>query len=175
MSEVPRPIEPQSSPYVAVIGPGEAARDDLEAAEKVGGLLARRGAVIVCGGLGGVMEAACKGAAMNDGRSIGMLPGLDRSAGNAYLSIALPTGVGQMRNALIINACDAVIAIGGSWGTLSEIALAMRAAKPTFVLGGWDVHDPAHADQGPYKVSSPEEAVERAFATFARTRARPTR
>ena len=162
------------APYVAVIGPGEATEDEARDAESVGALLAQNGAVVVCGGLGGVMEAACKGAALNGGPSVGILPGLDRSAGNGYASVTLPTGLGELRNGLVVGAGDAVIAIGGSWGTLSELALAMRAGKPTFLLGGWRLVPPdlrtKGPAEGPVEVASAHEAVRLALAACSARR-----
>jgi uncharacterized protein (TIGR00725 family) len=89
------------------------------------------------------MAAAARGARAAGGRAIGVLPGADARAGNEYLSVALPTGLGELRNGLVVSAADAVIAVGGSWGTLSEIALAARAAKPVVVLRGWQIRDEA--------------------------------
>jgi uncharacterized protein (TIGR00725 family) len=129
-------------PYVAVIGPGEARESDLVVAEQVGAGLADAGAIVVCGGLGGVMEAACRGASDRGGLTVGLLPGRDRVAGNPYLSIVLPTGLGELRNGLVVATADGVIAVGGSWGTLSELALAMKAGKPVVAVGGWELAAP---------------------------------
>jgi uncharacterized protein (TIGR00725 family) len=126
-------------PLVAVAGPGDASEDVLARAEEVGRLLAQAGAAVLCGGLGGVMEAACRGAAAADGLSVGLLPGSDRGAANRYVSITLATGLGEMRNALLVRCSDAVIGVGGSTGTLSEIALAARTGKPVVWLSGWHV------------------------------------
>ncbi len=148
--------------YVAVVGPGTdvATTADTGLARTVGGLLAERNAIVVCGGLGGVMAAACEGAADRGGLTVGFLPGSDRADGNPYLSVALATGMGELRNGLVVGVCDAVIAIGGSWGTLSEIALAMRAGKPTVLIGGWTVDDPVQGRAvGLHRVSSAEQAV----------------
>lgn len=140
---------------IGVIGPGESARpEDLIAAERIGGLLAEAGCVIVTGGLSGVMEAASRGAASAGGTVVGLLPGSDRAAANPFVTIALPTGLGELRNGLIIRASDAVICIGGSWGTLSEVALAVRAGVPLVMLNGWDLPEP-----GPISVTTPQEAV----------------
>jgi uncharacterized protein (TIGR00725 family) len=125
--------------YVAVVGPGEANPEELAAAERVGAELARRGAIVVCGGLGGVMEAACRGAKGAGGTTVGILPGSDRSAANAHVDVALPTGLGEARNALVVRAADALIAIGGGYGTLSEIALALKAGKRVVGLDSWDI------------------------------------
>jgi uncharacterized protein (TIGR00725 family) len=138
--------------YVAVVGPGEASGAELAVAEEVGGGLAASGAVVVCGGLGGVMEAACRGAKSKRGVTIGLLPGLDRSAANGWVDVAIPTGLGELRNGLIVRACDALIAIGGGEGTLSEIALALRDGRPVIGIGTFEVG-------AVVQVASAEEAV----------------
>jgi uncharacterized protein (TIGR00725 family) len=161
--------------YVAVIGPGDGATaEQADTARQVGSLLAAHSAIVVCGGLGGVMAAACEGASQRGGLTVGILPGRDRAAGNPHLSVALPTGLGEVRNGLVVGAADAVIAIGGSWGTLSEIAFAMRAGKPTIVVGGWQVSDPADPAAGDLcpTAPSPEHAVEAALR-LARLARRP--
>ena len=131
-----RPSEP---PYVAVAGAGDASPAMLEAAAEVGALLARHGAVLVTGGLGGVMEAACRGACEAGGTTLGILPGSDRGAANPWVTVAVATGLGQLRNGLVVRAADAVIAIGGEYGTLSEIALALKAGKRVVGLGTWEI------------------------------------
>ena len=126
--------------YVAVVGPGDgAAAAVLDVAEEVGARLASRGVVVVCGGLGGIMAAACHGAREAGGTTLGLLPGSDRSAANAWVSIAVATGLGELRNGLVIRAADAVIAVGGGYGTLSEIAFALKAGKAVVGLGGWEI------------------------------------
>jgi uncharacterized protein (TIGR00725 family) len=142
---------------VAVIGPGEASPDELATAEAVGRLLGRRGAVLVCGGLGGVMEAACRGAREEGGTTVGILPGLDRSAANPYVSVAIATGLGEARNALVARAADCLIAVGGAYGTLSEIALALKAGKRVVGLKTWEI-------QGVAPAESAEAAVRAAVA-----------
>jgi uncharacterized protein (TIGR00725 family) len=112
----------------------------------VGRLLAERGAVLVCGGLGGTMEAACRGARGAGGTTIGILPGLDRADANPYVDVAVPTGLGEARNALVVRAADVVIAVGGGYGTLSEIALALKAGKRVIGLGTWEIEGVARAD-----------------------------
>jgi len=156
--------------YVAVVGPGAdaATQADTDLARKVGRLLADRDAIVVCGGLGGVMAAACEGASKRGGLTVGLLPGSDRADGNPYLSVALPTGIGELRNGLIVRVCDAVIAIGGSWGTLSEIALAMRTGKPTIVISGWTVDDPIDGrTMDLHQAISAEQAVAEALRQAA--------
>src|ERR671930_148189 len=125
--------------YVAVIGPGEAAPDEIAVAERVGAGLGRRGAVLVCGGLVGVMEAACRGAKEAGGTTLGILPGADSAQANPFVDVAVPTGMGEMRNGLVARAADAVIAVGGEYGTLSEIALALKAGKPVIGLATWEL------------------------------------
>ena len=124
---------------VAVVGPSEAADGELTVAEEVGRLLASSGVVVVCGGRGGVMEAVSRGAASVGGTVVGLLPGLDRSDANAFVTVAIPTGLGELRNGLVARACDAMIAVGGGYGTLSEIALALKAGKPVVGIGSWDI------------------------------------
>ncbi len=143
------------SPVIGVIGPGQSAtHGELTRAALVGRLLAEAGCVVVTGGLGGVMEASSRGAAEAGGLVVGLLPGTERAAGNPYLSLALPTGLGELRNGLIVRASDAVICVGGSWGTLSEIALAVRTGVAVVTLGGWQL--PAN---GPIPADTPHEAV----------------
>jgi len=161
--------EPADVPYVAVVGPGDGATPaECAVAERAGWLLAGRGAVLICGGLGGVMAAAAKGARAGGGTAVGLLPGRDRATANAFLSVALATGLGELRNGLVAGVSDAVIAVGGSWGTHSEIALAMRAEKPVAVIGGWTVRVPAGAGACPLAASSAEEAVGLIFAALGR-------
>jgi uncharacterized protein (TIGR00725 family) len=138
--------------YVAVVGPGEADSDEVAAAERVGAELARRGAVVVCGGLGGVMEAACRGAKEGGATTVGILPGLDRAAANPFVDVAVATGLGEARNALVVRAADVLIAVGGAYGTLSEIALALKVGKRVIGLGSWDIDGVEVAD-------GPEQAV----------------
>lgn len=137
--------------YVAVVGAGDATPEQERLAEEVGALLAARGAVVVTGGLGGVMAAACRGAAAAGGTTLGLLPGSDRAAANPWVTVAVATGMGELRNGLVVRSADAVIAVGGEYGTLSEIALALKAGRRVVALGTWDVRgvevadDPAHA------------------------------
>jgi uncharacterized protein (TIGR00725 family) len=128
-------------PYVAVIGPSEATPEEAARAEALGRLLAERGAVVVCGGLGGVMEAAARGAAAAGGLVLGILPGAQREDANEHVTVAVATGMGEMRNALVVRASDAVIAVGGAYGTLSEIAFALRTGVPVVGIGTWDLDD----------------------------------
>jgi uncharacterized protein (TIGR00725 family) len=145
--------------YVAVAGSGVAPPADIEAAEAVGRLLAERGIVVVCGGLGGVMEAACRGARSAGGATLGILPGADRADANPFVDFAVPTGLGEARNALVVRACDALIAIGGAWGTLSEIALALRAGKRVVGVDTWELSRGGSPAPGIIAAANPAEAV----------------
>jgi uncharacterized protein (TIGR00725 family) len=142
--------------YVAVCGASAPEPGQRELAREVGRRLAEAGAVVLCGGLGGVMEAVAEGAATAGGTVVGLLPGADRTAGNPYLSIAIATGLGEARNAVLTAAADSVIAIGGGWGTLSEIALARRRQRPVIALASWELEDLPVA-------ASAEEAVRAAL------------
>ncbi|MGZ4187849.1 MAG: TIGR00725 family protein [Solirubrobacteraceae bacterium] len=125
--------------YVAVVGPGEATPEEAETAEQVGRGLAEAGAAVVCGGLGGVMAAACRGADAAGGLTIAILPGSDRGAANQWAQVVIPTGMGEMRNALVVRAADAVIAVGGGYGTLSEVALALKTGVPVVGIKPWPI------------------------------------
>jgi hypothetical protein len=150
-----------TSRFVAVVGPGaEATPEHCATAAKVGRLLADAGCAVVNGGLDGVMAAAAAGAAEAGGTSIGLLPGADRNAAAEALTVAIPTGLGELRNALIVGAADAVIAVGGSWGTLSEIALSMRTDTPVIVIGGWRITDHDGNEMVLRRASTATEAVE---------------
>jgi uncharacterized protein (TIGR00725 family) len=154
--------------YVAVVGPGVGAAAALVAlAREVGRRLADRGAVLVTGGLGGVMAAAAEGASSAGGTSIGLLPGGDRRAGNAHSSVLVATGLGELRNAVLVRGADAIIAVGGSWGTLSEIALARRAGVPVVCIEGWSVLGSDGAALPLDTAQSPAEAVRRVLEQMA--------
>ena len=146
-----------SVPYVAVIGAGEADGELYDRAREVGRLIAGREGIVVCGGLGGVMEAASRGATEAGGVAVGILPDEDRRRANDYLSYSVATGVGQARNLAVVCSADAVIAVGGEYGSLSEIALARKVGRPVVSLGSWEL--PGHVTVAP----SPEKAVGVAF------------
>jgi uncharacterized protein (TIGR00725 family) len=150
---------------VAVVGPGEgaAAPEQLEAAEQVGRLLAEAGAVVVCGGLGGAMEAACRGAKSAGGTTLGILPGRSRCDANPHVDVALATGLGEARNALVVRAADALVAVGGGYGTLSEIALALKAGTPVVGLGTWELARAGEPDAGVVRAADPRGAAETAL------------
>ena len=152
-------------PHVAVVGPSRAEPHEAEAAEEVGRLLAERGAVVVCGGLRGAMEAACRGAKSAGGTTVGILPGADRAAANAYVDVdvAIATGLGEARNAIVVRTADAVIAVAGAYGTLSEIALALAAGTPVVGLGTWQLTTASGPDPGIRVARTPAEAVDLAL------------
>jgi uncharacterized protein (TIGR00725 family) len=128
-----------ASPYVAVIGATNATEWELSTAEALGRALAGAGCVLVCGGLGGVMNAAANGAEAGGGLSIGILPGDDRDDASRHLTVAIATGFGEARNAIVARSADAVVAVGGEFGTLSEIALALKMSKPVIGIGTWEL------------------------------------
>jgi uncharacterized protein (TIGR00725 family) len=144
-----------SPPVIAVVGPGDR---ESEVAFAVGRLLASRGVVVVTGGLGGVMASASRGAASAGGVVVGLLPGADRGAANEWVSVAVPTGLGELRNGLVVRAADALVAVGGGYGTLSEIALALKAGKRVVGIGSWEI-------DGVEPVPDAQSAVERVLAT----------
>jgi uncharacterized protein (TIGR00725 family) len=140
---------------IAVIGAAEADAEEYALAFEAGRLVAGH-ATLICGGMGGVMEAACKGAREQGGRTVGILP--DAGNGNPYLDVVIRTGLGHARNVLVVQSADAVIAVGGSYGTLSEIAIALKLQRPVFGLNTWDIN-------GVVRCSHPEDAVNRALSS----------
>lgn len=145
---------------MAVVGPGDGASpEELDSAEELGRLLAEAGAVVVCGGLSGVMEAACRGARSAGGLTLGILPGRDRRDANPFVEVAVPTGLGEARNALVVRAADVVVAVGGAYGTLSEIAFALKGGTPVIGLQTWQLARRGQADTGIRPASSAAEAA----------------
>lgn len=154
-------MTPPASWYVAVIGSGDAADGSWEAveAEAAGRALALGGAVVVCGGLGGVMAAAARGAAAAGGTVLGLLPGTERGDANPWITVAVPTGLGEGRNMLVIRSADAVVAIGGGDGTLSEIALALRSSTPVVGVRTWELAREAEPDERIVRVGTGAQAA----------------
>jgi len=146
--------------YIGVIGGQFCSEDEERLAYEVGSLLAKQGAIIVCGGLGGVMEAACRGAKEEGGITIGVLPGPFRGDANPYVDYSIATDMGQARNAIIVRTADAVIAVGGEYGTLSEIAMALKMGKKVIALSSWEIASKGTPDDKIIRAESPEEAVE---------------
>jgi uncharacterized protein (TIGR00725 family) len=155
-------------PLVAVCGPGEADAEEERLAEEVGRLLAERGAVVLCGGLGGVMAAVARGAAGAGGLCVGLLPGTDAEAAAPAVGVAIPTGLGELRNGLLARACAAMVAIGGGYGTLSEISLALRLGRPVVGLRTWELRraGAGEPDRGVTVAGSAADAVERALTAI---------
>lgn len=143
--------------HVAVVGPGDATTAECHVAYELGAIIAQRGAVLVTGGLGGVMAAAADGCRDAGGVSIGVLPG-DSRAGHS--TVELPTGLGELRNGLVVRCADAVIAVGGSWGTLSEIALARRTGRQVVSIGGWQLLDEHGQPVDLARAATPSEALD---------------
>jgi len=157
------------APYVAVVGGGAPDPVADAAAEAVGRLVAEAGAVLVCGGLGGVMAAACRGAAAAGGMTVGILPGSAREVANPWVRVAVATGLGELRNGVVVGAADAVVAIGGEYGTLSEVALALKAGRPVVGLGTWGLSRPGGGPEPALVLAAdPADAVARALALARR-------
>jgi uncharacterized protein (TIGR00725 family) len=148
---------------IAVIGGGQCTKKEARLAEEVGRELARRGAVLVCGGLGGVMEAACRGAGAEGGTTIGILPGEDSLSANPHVQIPIATGLGYARNIAVVRSAQAVIAVGGSYGTLSEIGYALQGGTPVIGLETWSLSRNGRNDNSIITAQSPAEAVDRAL------------
>src|SRR3954449_10554326 len=157
------------STYVAVVGAGRANADEERAAEDVGRGLAAAGAIVVCGGLGGGLEAACRGAKSGGGTTVGILPGASRYDANPYVDVAIPTGLGELRNGLVVRAADALVAVGGEFGTLSEIALALKAGKPVVGLGTWELARDGESVDAIVQAVSAEDAVAQVLAACGHT------
>ncbi|MGH2735903.1 MAG: TIGR00725 family protein [Actinomycetota bacterium] len=154
--------------YVAVIGAGLSSAEIDSLAEEVGVLLARNDAIVVCGGLGGVMEAACRGAKSARGTTIGILPGAERADANEFCDVVIPTGLGEARNTVIVRSADAVIAVDGEFGTLSEIGFALKIGKPVVGLGTWELSRGGDLSSAVKPAATPAEAVNLALSLIPR-------
>ncbi len=146
--------------YISVIGASQASSREFDLSVEVGKEIAKAGCVLVCGGLSGVMEGAAKGARENGGTSIGILPQDSRRQANRYITLSLPTGLGHMRNYLVVAGGDGVLAIGGRAGTLSEIGMAMKLQRPVVLLESIDIKALAQNDPQVGRAKTPGEAVE---------------
>ena len=149
--------------FIAVIGGAEPSPREAQLAEEVGRELARQGAILVCGGLGGVMEAACRGAQSEGGVTIGILPGESRQAANPYVQIPIVTGIGHARNIAVVKSAQAVIAVDGSYGTLSEISYALDSGIPVIGLNTWSLSRNGQQDDSIILAQNPAEAVNKAL------------
>ena len=149
--------------FIAVIGGGQCSSREAKLAEKVGRELAKQGATLVCGGLGGIMAAACRGAQSEGGLTIGILPGESQQAANPYVQIPIVTGIGYARNVAVVKSAQAVIAIGGNYGTLSEIAHALQSDIPVIGLNTWTLSKNSQPDESIIRAKNPTEAVNKAL------------
>lgn len=147
-----------------MIGAGESEEEIFRAAEEVGRRIAEAGAVLICGGRGGVMEAASRGAAEAGGTVIGVLPTLSPADANPYVTHAVATGIGEARNLAVVASGEAVIAVGGEWGTLSEIAHARKIGRPVVAIRSWTLRNRAGTDLGIVEAETPEQAVSAALS-----------
>ena len=170
MRRLKQPGASGSGPIIGVIGGSAPAVEEATAAEAVGRALAEEGAILICGGRGGVMEAACRGAKAAGGLTIGILPGISRDEANPYVDISIVTGMGEARNSIIVRSAQAVIAIGGSYGTLSEIGFALAFGVPVVGLGTWEAGREGHPPVPILHAATPEEAASRAVALARRRR-----
>ena len=149
--------------FIAVIGGSECSPQEAERAEEVGRELARQDIILVCGGLGGIMEAACKGASSQGGVTIGILPGGNRQAANPYVQIPIVTNLGEARNVVVVKSAEAVIAIGGGYGTLSEIGHALRNGIPVIGLKTWSLSRNGRPDKSIILAQDPTDSVSKAI------------
>ena len=154
--------------FIAVIGGSQASKEEVKLAEKVGRELAKQGATLVCGGLGGIMEAACRGAQSEGGVTIGILPGGSRQTANPYVQIPIVTNLGEARNVVVVKSAEAVIAIGGGYGTLSEIGHALRNGIPVIGLNTWSLSKNGQLDGSIIPAQNPIEAVNIALSLVTR-------
>ena len=153
---------------IAVIGDSSCSPEEAKLAEAVGELLAQQGVTVVCGGLGGVMEAVCRGAKSKGGLTVGILPGQDSSTANPWVDVPVVTGIGEARNVAVVKSAQAVIAIGGSYGTLSEIAYALKNGIPVVGLNTWSLSRNGREDDSIIRVQSAVEAVNKAISLAKR-------
>ena len=153
----------ERKPGIGVLGPAQADAQVLALAEQVGAEIAGRGAVLICGGLGGVMEAAARGAKRAGGLTVGITPGTDAREANPFIDVPVVTGLGEARNVLVVRSSNAVIAIAGSYGTLSEIAFALKLGVPVIGLGTWELRAPDGSEPPIIVGESAVEAVEKAL------------
>ena len=149
---------------IAVIGGGQCSKQEARLAETLGRMIAKHGAILVCGGLGGVMEAACKGAISEGGTTIGILPGDNRQTANPYVQIPIATSIGYARNVAVVKSAQAVIAVGGSYGTLSEIGHALQSGIPVIGLNSWSICRNGEQDNSIILAQSPATAVDKALS-----------
>jgi uncharacterized protein (TIGR00725 family) len=156
---------------IAVIGNSSCSPEEAKLAETVGGLLARQGVIVVCGGLGGVMEAACRGAKSKGGLTVGILPGQDSSMANLWVDVPVVTGIGEARNVAVVKSAQAVLAIGGGYGTLSEIAYALKSGIPVIGLNTWSLSRNGREDDSIIRTHNAAQAVDKAILLAGHSKA----
>ena len=149
---------------IAVIGGGECSVEEALLAEEVGKEISRRGAILICGGLGGVMEAACRGASIEDGLTIGIVPGDNPAMANSYVKIPIASGVGYARNIAVVKSAHAVIAVDGDYGTLTEIAFALKTNIPVIGLRTWSLSRNGIEENSIIEAKNASDAVEKAVS-----------
>lgn len=149
--------------YIAVIGSGQCGDDICKTAYRVGKAIAESGAILICGGLGGVMDAAAEGAKSAGGMTVGILPDHNRIGASKFLDVAIPSGIGEMRNALVVRSADALVAVSGEYGTLAEIGFALKTGKPVVGLDTWQLATSAGKNTEIIVADDPEKAVELAI------------
>ena len=152
------------SKIIAVIGGSQPSARELKLAEEVGAKLAEHGVILVCGGMGGIMEAACRGAQSNGGLTIGILPGDSAREANACIQVPIVTGMGYARNVIVVKSARAAIAVGGSYGTLTEIGYALHSGIPVIGLGTWSLFRNGKEDKGIIQADDAADAVAKALA-----------
>lgn len=163
-------VEFRGRPFVAVVGGRRCSREESTLAEEIGAELARRRAVLVCGGLSGVMAACCRGAHSFDGLTVGILPGHRRQAANPYVDIPIVTGMGEARNVIVAKSVQAVIAIGGKYGTLTEIGHALLNGIPVIGLSTWSLARNSRYGKAIIVARDPRDAVDKALAAVEQKR-----
>jgi uncharacterized protein (TIGR00725 family) len=149
--------------FIAVIGNSKASAQEIKLAEEIGREIAKNGAVLVCGGLDGVMEAACRGATTEGGLTVGILPGTSRNDANEYVQIPVVTGIGYARNMIVVKSAQAVIAVGGSYGTLTEIGFALKNGIPVIGLDTWELSQKGKNDNSMMRAENAADAVNKAL------------
>jgi uncharacterized protein (TIGR00725 family) len=145
--------------HLGILGPHTTTEEQYQLGRKVGRCIAEADAILFCGGLDGIMRAAAEGAKSVDGQTIGILPGTDKTTANEFIDIAIPSDLGAYRNALLVRSCDAVIAVHGEYGTLSEISFALRLKIPVVGLHTWTLSQNGTIDPGIHIAHAAEEAV----------------
>jgi uncharacterized protein (TIGR00725 family) len=163
----------RDKPVIGVIGESVATDQNIEYARETGVLIAERHGILICGGMGGVMKAACEGAKSAGGLTIGIIPTYEKETANEYIDISIATGMGHARNAIIAATADALIAIGGSYGTLSEIAFARKFGKPVITLASFEIQKDGKVCGDILAADTPRHAVSRLWKILESTGKRP--